>query len=175
MKKAGIVLAVLAAMAASFFLMTKLFLYYANRPLGGAAVFKTEKVKETKEVLQFIHKSHESFNSFLNYGKAEKYTEGDWKQLRKWFGEQEQGLKTIDQKAVNAKIKKDLKRSYEITKLGIDTGNIQYVILGHRVYHDLDILTNGYSEETNIWGCTEFGNGQHVKELEEEIKKNKKG
>jgi hypothetical protein len=174
MKKIWTVLAVLAAMAASFFLMTKLFLYYANRPLNASAVPNIEKVEETKEVLQFIHTTHESFNDFLNYGKADKYTEGDWKQLRTWFQEQEVGLKNIYEKAENKKIKQDLKRSYDITKAGIDTGNIQYVVMGHRVYHDLDILVNGYSQETNIWGYTEFGNGDHVKELEAELHKNKK-
>ncbi|MFX3625215.1 MAG: hypothetical protein ACE3JP_14615 [Ectobacillus sp.] len=175
MKKVLNILGILAAMVATFFLLTKLFLYYANRPLDAAAIPQTEQADESKEVLLFIGKTHESFNGFLNYGKAEKYNEGDWKQLRQWFAEQESALKDIHQKTKNKKVKEDLIKSYELAKLGVEKGNIQLVIYSHRIYHDLDIILNRNTSETNIWGYTEFGNGENIKIVEEELQKHKNG
>lgn len=47
--------------------------------------------------------------------------------------------------------------------------NIEYVIYAHRVYHDLDILVNKHKGETNIWGYTEFGDGQNIRVIEQAI------
>jgi hypothetical protein len=170
LKKFVLFFATVLAMIAGFFILTKVFLYYADRPLDASAIPKTDKVQESKTVLGFIHATHESLNSFLNYGKSEKYTEADWQQLRNWFAQNEPGLKGIEKEVQNQTIKNDLKRSYDILKRGMDEQNITYVVLSHRIYHDLDILVNQYTGETNIWGVTEFGNGENVKQIEEIVK-----
>ncbi|MFD3446183.1 hypothetical protein ACFDTO_16435 [Microbacteriaceae bacterium 4G12] len=172
MKKAWSVLGVIVAMLVSTFLLTKLFLYYADRPLKINTISKVEKVKETEEVLQFIHTTHESFNSFLNYGKSESYTEGDWKALHKWFTENEKALQNISNQVNSPKLKLDVASSYELAKLGVQAGNIQYVVYAHRIYHDLDIIINGYREETNVWGYTEISNGKHRNAVKEALKAN---
>lgn len=169
MKKVWRLFAVLVFMAITSYGLTKVFVYYGSKPMGTTAIPKTEKVEESDEVLQFIRTTHESYNGFLNYGKSENYTEGDWNQLIGWFQEQETALKDIEKKVKNTKIKQDVKRSYEVMKKGITAQNIEYVVYAHRVYHDLDILVNHYTGETNIWGYTEFGDGKDVKVIEEAL------
>ncbi|PHA03671.1 hypothetical protein COE51_00740 [Bacillus pseudomycoides] len=170
MKKMWSILGILIVMGIASYGLTKFFVHYASKPVGVAAMPKVEEVDETKEVLQFIHTTHESYNGFLNYGKAEKYTDGDWNHLIKWFQEQEHSLKDFETKVKNKQIKRDVKRSYEILKKGIEARNIEYIIYAHRVYHDLDIIVNKYTGETNIWGYTEFGNGKDVKIIEQALR-----
>ncbi|WP_369900424.1 hypothetical protein [Bacillus manliponensis] len=170
MKRVWRIVTVLVFMVIATYGLTKIFVYYANKPVGTAAIPKTEKVVETEEVLQFIRMTHESYNNFLNYGKSENYTDGDWNQLSRWFQQQEGALQTIDKKVKNKKIKRDVKRSYEIMKKGMVNRNIEYVVYAHRIYHDLDIFVNDYTGETNIWGYTEFGNGKDMKVVEEALK-----
>lgn len=170
MKRVWRILAVLVFMVIATYGLTKVFLYYANKPVGTAAIPTTEKVVETDEVLQFISTTHESYNGFLNYGKSEKYTEGDWNHLNGWFQKQEPALQDIEKKVKNKKIKRDVKRSYEVMKKGMATRNIEHVVYAHRIYHDLDILVNDYTGETNVWGYTEFGDGEGVKVVEEALK-----
>ncbi|WP_416826790.1 hypothetical protein [Ectobacillus polymachus] len=173
MKKVFGIFGLILLMAAAFFLLTNAFLYIANRPLDRPALANV-KVQETEQVKQFIAKTHESFNGYLNYGKADHYTDGDWKYLKQWFNGQESELKDLEKQVKNEKLKQDVRRSYEITKQGIETTNIQYVIYGHRIYHDLDIIINHNQKEQNIWGYTEFGNGANVKVVEDELAKFKK-
>lgn len=169
MKKMWSILGILIVMGIMSYGLTKFFVHYASKPVGVATMPKVEEVDEMKEVLQFIRTTHESYNSFLNYGKAEKYTDGDWNHLIKWSQEQEQSLKDFETKVKNKQIKRDVKRSYEILKKGIAARNIEYIIYAHRVYHDLDIIVNKYTGETNIWGYTEFGNGKDVKVIEQAL------
>ncbi|ENQ3077695.1 hypothetical protein [Bacillus multifaciens] len=169
MKKMWSILGILLIMGIASYGLSKFFIHYASKPVGVASMTKVEDVNETKEVLQFIGTTHESYNNFLNYGKAEKYTDGDWDQLTKWFQEQENALKDFEKKVKNKQIKRDVKRSYEILKKGVATRNIEYVIYAHRVYHDLDIIVNKYTGETNIWGYTEFGKGKDVKLIEQAL------
>ncbi|MGF9966750.1 hypothetical protein [Bacillus rhizoplanae] len=169
MKKMWSILGILIVMGIMSYSLTQFFVHYASKPVGVAAMPKVEEVNETKEVLQFIRTTHESYNGFLNYGKAENYTDGDWSHLIKWFQEQEHSLKDVETKVKNKQIKRDVKRSYEILKKGVATRNIEYIIYAHRIYHDLDIIVNKYTGETNIWGYTEFGNGKDVKVIEQAL------
>ncbi|MBO9128322.1 hypothetical protein [Bacillus sp. 165] len=159
-------------MVVGFFSLTKVFLYYAEQPLNVSAIPKLEKLQESEKTLEFIHTTHESFNGFLNYGKADKYTNADWKLLHDWFIQNESALKEMEQKVKDPSLKIDLKRSYDILKQGMEEQNITYVVLSHRIYHDLDILINQYTGETNIWGVTKFGGGENTKQIEVMIKSN---
>lgn len=69
--------------------------YYASKAAGIFAMPQVEEVQEKKKVLEFIRSTYESYNNFLNYGKAERYTEGDWDHLLQWFQQQEPALKNI--------------------------------------------------------------------------------
>lgn len=169
MKRVGAILGIVVVMAIMSYGLTKVFLYYASKPAGVSGIPQVENTKETKEVLQFISTTHEQYNNFLNYGKAEQYTDGDWNQLIQWFQEEETALQDIHIKVKDKKLKKDVSNSYNIMKKGIETRNIQYVVYAHRVYHDLDIIINKYTGETNIWGYTEFGNGKDVKVIEQAL------
>ncbi|SFI97773.1 MULTISPECIES: hypothetical protein [unclassified Bacillus (in: firmicutes)] len=167
MKKMWSILGILLVMGIASYGLSKFFIHYASKPVGVASMPKVEDVDETKEVLQFIGTTHASYNNFLNYGKAEKYTDGDWDHFMKWFQEQENALKNFEKKVKNNQIKRDVKRSYETLKKGVTNRNIEYIVYAHRVYHDLDIILNKYTGETNIWGYTEFGNGKDVKIIEQ--------
>ncbi|MDC2866000.1 hypothetical protein [Bacillus sp. BP-3] len=167
MKKIWSILGILLVMGIASYGLSKFFIHYASKPVGVATIPKVEGVDETKEVRQFISNTHASYNDFLNYGKAEKYTDGDWERFMKWFQEQENTLKGFEKKVKNNQIKRDVKRSYEVLKKGVTTRNIEYIVYAHRVYHDLDIIVNKYTGETNIWGYTEFGNGKDVKVIEQ--------
>ncbi|HDR7792518.1 TPA: hypothetical protein QCY19_001056 [Bacillus luti] len=159
---------IIVMIIASYSLM-KVLLHYANKPAGVNATIQVEEVQEKKKALDFIRTTHESYNDFLNYGKAEKYTDGDWSQFKQWFQKQESSLKNIHKEVKNEKIQRDVNRSYEIAKKGVELQNIEYVVYAHRVYHDLDIIVNKYRGETNIWGYTEFGDGKDIKVVEEAI------
>ncbi|MDM5187738.1 hypothetical protein QUF99_10495 [Bacillus sp. DX4.1] len=169
MKKVWTILGVLIVMGITSYGLMKVFVHYASKPVGVSAIPKIEEVEEKKEVLHFIRTTHESYNNFLNYGKAEKYTDGDWNHLIQWFQKQEPALKDVHTKVKDEKMKRDVKRSYEIMKKGIEVRNIEYVVYAHRVYHDLDVVVNKYTGETNIWGYTEFGNGKDVKVIEQAL------
>lgn len=170
MKRTLRIIGVIMLMAVTFLLLTNLFMYIANRPIANPAAVHV-KVEEEESVKHFIAKTHESLNGFLNYGKSDRYTEGDWKYIKQWFQSQESELREFDKQVKNEKLKRDIKRSYELTKNGIETNNMQNVIYGHRIYHDLDIIINNYQKEQNIWGVTEFGNGANIKVVEDEIVK----
>lgn len=167
MKKIFAILGTIIVMGIASYGCMKVLLYYANKPASVSAIPNVEGVEEKKNVLQFIRTTHENYNNFLNYGKAEKYTEGDWNHLVQWFQEQEPSLKDIHKEIKNEKMKRDVRRSYEIMKRGIETRKIEYVVYAHRVYHDLDIFVNKYTGETNIWGYTEFGDGKDVQVIEQ--------
>ncbi|MBK5487002.1 hypothetical protein P4T54_04325 [Bacillus mycoides] len=169
MKKLLSVLVTITVMAIASYSLMKVLLYYANKSAGVNTVAQIEEVQEKKKTLDFVRTTHESYNNFLNYGKAEKYTDGDWKHFKQWFQEQEASLKNIHKEIKNEKIKRDVNRSYEIVKKGVELQNIEYVIYAHRVYHDLDILVNKHKGETNIWGYTEFGDGQNIRVIEQAI------
>ncbi|MED1509990.1 hypothetical protein [Bacillus proteolyticus] len=169
MKKLLSVLVTITVMAIASYSLTKVLLYYANKSAGVNTVAQIEDVQEKKKTLEFVRMTHESYNNFLNYGKAEEYTDGDWKHFKQWFQEQEPSLKNIHKEIKNEKIKRDVNRSYEIVKKGVELHNIEYVVYAHRVYHDLDILVNKYKGETNVWGYTEFGDGQNIQVIEQAI------
>ncbi|MEY8349694.1 hypothetical protein AALF16_15575 [Bacillus cereus] len=169
MKKIVGILGTIIIMGIASYSLMKVFLYYASKPAGISAMPQVEDAKEKKKVLEFIRSTHESYNNFLNYGKAERYTEGDWDQLLQWFHQQEPALKSVHTEIKNEKIKRDVRRSYDILKKGIESKNIEYVVYAHRVYHDLDILVNKYTGETNIWGYTEFGDGKDVQIIEQAL------
>ena len=166
MKRLMITLGVLACMAIGYVALKELFIYYGNRSLSAAGTLHSQTVDEKESSLQFIRTTHESLNAFLNFGKADSYTEGDWKNLKQWFQEQEPVLKEFPNMLQDTKLKNDTTRAYEALKLGVDKSNIQLVIYGHRIYHDLDILVNQYSLETNIWHYTEFEKQENVKIVE---------
>lgn len=169
MKKWLSVFGIIIVMIIASYSLMKVLLHYANKPAGVNTTAQVEEVEEKKKVLDFIHTTHESYNNFLNYGKAEKYTDGDWNHFKQWFQKQEALLKNIHKEIKNEKIKRDVNRSYEIVKKGVELQNIEYVVYAHRVYHDLDIIVNNYKGETNIWGYTEFGNGKDIKVIEQAI------
>ncbi|GAA3327699.1 hypothetical protein GCM10020331_068690 [Ectobacillus funiculus] len=52
--------------------------------------------------------------------KADSYTEGDWKNLKQWFQEQEPALKEFPNLLRDTKLKNDTTRAYEALKLGVD-------------------------------------------------------
>jgi len=167
-KRLMILLGVLACMAMGYVALKELFIYYGNRPLSAAGTLQTVDEKESS--LQFIRTTHESLNAFLNFGKADSYTEGDWKKLKQWFQEQEPALKEFPKLLRDKKLQSDTTRAYETLKQGVDKSNIQLVIYGHRIYHDLDILVNQYSLETNVWHYTEFEKQENIKTVEEAIR-----
>ncbi|KFN03998.1 hypothetical protein D0U04_02355 [Bacillus clarus] len=167
MKKVVGVLGAIVVMSIASYSLMKVLLHYANKPAGVATVAQVEDVQEKKSVLEFIRTTHESYNNFLNYGKAERYTEGDWNHFNQWFQEQELSLKDIHKETKSEKMKRDVKKSYEIAKKGVELRKIEYIVYAHRVYHDLDIIVNKYTGETNIWGYTEFGNGKNVQVIEQ--------
>ncbi|MCP8968687.1 hypothetical protein [Ectobacillus ponti] len=172
MKKLWSIIGILTAMLISYFLLREFMVYYADRPIGAGTAQANVQLAEKEGVLQFIGKTHASLNDFLNFGKAEQYTEGDWKLLRQWLQQEEPALQNIEKRAQDPRLKRDLSRSHRLLKLGASAGNIQYVIYGHRIYHDLDILANGFKGETNVWGYTEVGGGKEVPKLEEHLKQN---
>lgn len=169
MKRLMVGLGILACMAIGYVALKELFVYYGNRSLSAAGTLHSQTVDEKESSLQFIRTTHESLNEFLNFGKADSYTEGDWKKLNQWFQEQEPALKEFPKLLRDTKLQNDTTRAYETLKLGVDKSNIQLVIYGHRIYHDLDILVNQYSLETNIWHYTEFEKQENVKIVEEAI------
>ncbi|PEP79754.1 hypothetical protein CN581_17825 [Bacillus toyonensis] len=169
MRKLLSVLSIIIVMIIASYSLMKVLLHYANKPAGVNTIAQIEAVQEETKVLDFIRTTHESYNNFLNYGKAENYTDGDWNYLKKWFQEQESSLKNIHTEIKNEKIKRDVNRSYEIVKKGVELQNIEYVVYAHRVYHDLDIIVNKYRGETNIWGYTEFGDGKYIRGIEQAI------
>ncbi|MDZ5608326.1 hypothetical protein U2I54_14795 [Bacillus pseudomycoides] len=169
MKRVWAILGIVIVMGITSYGLMRVLLYYASKPAGVSPIPQVEDVEEKKDVLQFIRMIHEDYNNLLNYGKAEKYTEGDWNHLVQWFQEQEPSLKDIHTKIKNEKIKRDVSRSYEILKKGMEIRKIEYVVYAHRVYHDLDILVNKYTGETNIWGYTEFGDGKDVQVIEQAL------
>nr|WP_141535469.1 hypothetical protein [Bacillus cereus] len=159
---------IIVMIIASYSLM-KVLLHYANKPAEVNTIAQIEDAQEETKVLDFIRMTHESYNDFLNYGKAENYTEGDWNQFKQWFQQQEPSLKNIHKEIENEKIKRDVNRSYEIVKKDVELQNIEYVVYAHRVYHDLDIFVNKYKGETNVWGYTEFGDGQNIQVIKQAI------
>ncbi|EMA6342030.1 hypothetical protein ACO11K_000296 [Bacillus cytotoxicus] len=167
MKRILGILGMIIVMGLASYGCMKVLLHYASKPASVSTIPKVDDVKEKKHVLQFIRTTHEDYNDFLNYGKADQYTEGDWNHLVKWFQEQEQSLKDIHKQVKNEKIKRDVRRSYDVMKMGIEARNIEYVVYAHRIYHDLDIIVNKYTGETNIWGYTEFGDGKEVQVIEQ--------
>ncbi|KEK23709.1 hypothetical protein [Bacillus gaemokensis] len=169
MKRLWGILGIIIVMGIASYGLMKVLLYYASKPAGVSAIPQVEGVEEKKSVLQFIRTTHESYNNFLNYGKAEKYTEGDWNYLVQWFQEQEPSLKEIHKEIKNEKMKRDVRRSYELLKKGVEIRKIEYIVYAHRIYHDLDIIANKYTGETNIWGYTEFGNGRDVQVIEQAL------
>lgn len=170
MKRLMVVLGILAFMVIGYFVLKELLVYYGDRPLSAAGTLHSQTVNEKESSLQFIRTTHESLNAFLNFGKADAYTEGDWKKLKQWFQEQEPALKEFPKLLRDTKLQNDTTRAYETLKLGVDQSNIQLVIYGHRIYHDLDILVNQYSLETNVWHYTEFEKQENIKIVEEAIK-----
>lgn len=169
MKKLLSVFGIIIVMIIASYSLMKVLLHYANKPAEVNTIAQVEDVQEETKVLDFIRMTHESYNNFLNYGKAENYTDGDWKQFKQWFQQQEPSLKNIHTEIKNEKIKRDVNRSYEIVKKGVELQNIEYVVYAHHVYHDLDIIVNKYRGETNIWGYTEFGDGKDRKVIEQAI------
>lgn len=169
MKKLLSVFGIIIVMIIASYSLMKVLLHYANKPAEVNTIAQIEDVQEETKVLNFIRMTHESYNNFLNYGKAENYTDGDWNQFKQWFQQQESSLKNIHTEIKNEKIKRDVNRSYEIVKKGVELQNIEYVVYAHRVYHDLDIIVNKYRGETNIWGYTEFGDGKDIKIIEQAI------
>ncbi|WP_459501575.1 hypothetical protein [Bacillus sp. C1] len=169
MKRVWMILGMVIVIGITSYSLMRVLLHYASKPVGVSTLPQVEEVREQKKVLQFIRSKHEEYNNLLNYGKAERYTEGDWQHLMQWFQEQEPSLKDIHKEVKDEKIKRDVRRSYEILKKGIEVQKIEYVIYAHRVYHDLDILVNKYTGETNIWGYTEFGDGKDVQVIEQAL------
>lgn len=169
MKKWLSVFGIIIVMIIASYSLMKMLLHYANKPAGVNTTAQVGEVEEKKKVLDFIHTTHESYNDFLNYGKAEKYTDGDWSHFKQWFQKQEAPLKNIHKEIKNEKIKRDVNRSYEVVKKGVELQNIEYIVYAHRVYHDLDIIVSKYKGETNIWGYTEFGDGKDIKVIEQAI------
>lgn len=169
MKRVIVVLGVLVCMGIGYVSLKNVFLYYGTRSIDAMSTVKTPNVDEKEESLQFIRTTHESLNAFLNFGKANTYTDGDWNHLKQWFQKQEPALKEFPKQLRDARLQHDVQRAYSALKLGMDKNNIQLVIYGHRIYHDLDILVNGYSAETNVWHYTEFEKQDNVKTVEDAI------
>ncbi|MCI0765671.1 hypothetical protein [Bacillus sp. TL12] len=169
MKRVWAILGIVIVMGITSYSLMRVLLHYASKPVGISALPQVEDVQEKKKVLQFIRTTHEDYNNLLNYGKAERYTEGDWNHLVRWFQKQEPSLKDIHREIKDEKIKRDVRRSYEILKKGIEVRKIEYVVYAHRVYHDLDILVNKYTGETNVWGYTEFGDGKDAQVIEQAL------
>ena len=93
MKKLLNVLGIIIVMIIASYSLMKVLLHYANKPAEVNTIAQIEDVQEETKVLDFIRMTHESYNNFLNYGKAENYTGGDWNQFKQWFQQQEQSLK----------------------------------------------------------------------------------
>lgn len=169
MKKLLNVFVIIIVMIIASYSLMKVLLHYANKPAGVSTTAEIEDVQEETKVLDFIRMTHESYNNFLNYGKAENYTEGDWNQFKTMVSTTRIIVKKYTYRHKEWKIKRDVNRSYEIAKKGVELQNIEYVVYAHRVYHDLDIIVNKYRGETNIWGYTEFGDGKDIRVIEQAI------
>lgn len=116
MKKLLRVFGIIIVMIIASYSLMKVLLHYANKPAEVNTIAQVEDVQEETKVLDFIRMTHESYNNFLNYGKAENYTDGDWNQFKQWFQQQEPSFKNIHTEIKNEKIKRDVNRSYEIVK-----------------------------------------------------------
>ena len=98
MKKLLSVFGIIIVMGIASYSLMKVLLHYADKPAEVSTTAQIEDVQEETKVLDFIRTTHESYNNFLNYGKAENYTDGDWNQFKQWFQEQESTLKIYIQK-----------------------------------------------------------------------------
>ncbi|MCA1030804.1 hypothetical protein LCL95_07220 [Bacillus timonensis] len=118
-----------------------------------------------------IHNIHEYYNDILTFKKWESYTDpsySGWKSEKKMAEGIIKSIDTMLKDSNSSNLHSDLNNAKKLIQIAISNHDPTALIYLHRIFHDLDILYNGYREE--LWGFTHYqSNGKGVRTVEKHI------
>ncbi len=120
-----------------------------------------------------IHLIHEHYNEVLTYGQWKAFENSSYS---KWESETEYSkriMMTIDdilEQVEDENLKTDLNHAKSLINIAVLHKDANALLYLHRIFHDLDIKHNRYSEK--LWGYSYYKNkGNKVERVQSLIKK----
>ncbi|MFC4322097.1 hypothetical protein [Litchfieldia salsa] len=120
-----------------------------------------------------IHQIHEHYNEILTYGNWRLFEDEDYSGWETEAINAKQILSTIDvmlKETEDEALIRDLNNAKELIEASILSKNSTGLLYMHRIFHDLDIKYNNYSEK--LWGYSHFkDSGRNADKVEALLKK----
>ncbi|MGM8213253.1 hypothetical protein ACLIBH_10725 [Virgibacillus sp. W0430] len=108
--------------------------------------------EEYKEIGTFISRMHTFYNETTGYGAIQSL---DWNEQRQFAKDIVHYIDEILPSMDNEKLRKDLEKVRTLAQNAQKESSVETIRELHRMFHDLDIALNKYSNYDKIWDVTE--------------------
>ncbi|GAF67189.1 hypothetical protein BTS2_4100 [Bacillus sp. TS-2] len=120
----------------------------------------TVKENEVEQVHQFISNIHQQWNDIVGWGG---YQNLNFEKLADVLKETEAEILEIKKLISDERIIEDLENAKSLFVIGVEQENQIAIVYVHRIFHDLDIIYNGYSNNKGFGGYSNLDQQGSVK------------